>query len=80
MPGAKFEARRVKGPAEPFMVKPVDAAPLRKELLRGDDKLMFGLLPLSISDAILDARVEDWLLRCEGVVDDGREGGLNGFF
>lgn len=38
-------------------------------------------LPLSISFAILEVRVKlACELRFDGVVDDGREGGLNGFF
>lgn len=87
----------MKGPAEPFIVRPVPAdcdwvlgveAPLRavegvvKELFR--EELTFAL-PESISDAILEARAfDDWRSRsrfeCEGVVEDGLEGGLNGFF
>lgn len=53
-----------------------------KELLR--EEVMFAL-PMSISFAILEERALDWLSRCdrfecEGVVEDGREGGLKGFF
>jgi len=101
VPGAKFEAWTVKGPAEPFIVRPgpccgwVVEVPFRapdatllevgvavKELFREGVILA---LPLSISLAILEARALDWLSRLarlawEGVVEEGREGGLKGFF
>lgn len=53
-----------------------------KELLREEVTLA---LPLSISFAILEARTLDWLSRWvraewDGVVEEGREGGLKGFF
>lgn len=71
------------GPAEPFIVKPADGPPLRssvKDLVREGARVTFVLEPLSISDAILEARAEAWLFRCDGVVDDGRDGGLKVFF
>lgn len=89
VPGAKLEACSVNGPALPFMLRPGPASVctcceepflvgLAKELRAGGFMLAF---PLSISLAILEARAK---LACEprfdGVVDDGRDGGLNGFF
>lgn len=89
VPGAKLEACSVNGPALPFMLRPgpvstcdccekpflVDFAVVLR-----DEELILAF-PLSISLAILEARAE---LACDprfdGVVDDGRDGGLNGFF
>ena len=77
------------GPALPFMLKPgpVSACDCCEEPFLADfavklreDELMLAF-PLSISLAILETRAElACELRFDGVVDDGREGGLNGFF
>lgn len=74
VPGSKFDACSVNGPAVPLMLRPGPCeAPFLATFGREVAALMLAF-PLSISLAIRLALA----LRCEGVVDEGLDGGLKG--
>ena len=94
VPGAKLDNCTVKGPAVPLIERPALCSPfLRTDWLPLDatNELFLDVvtlaLPLSISCTIRELRTVYWSSRsrpfrkeCEGVVEEGREGGLLEFF